>query len=666
MTIQMTTDEIYYGYEVDSGVPAYLSNSEFQSLGYENLFELEENPVEWLKFFFPHLFTRECTFYQYDFWEWVKSLRADKCDRPRVECHPRGVGKSTHARAMVVYLFARKIKYYCLYVSATDDQAQKHFNAIKAMLENDKLLTFYPHLAPKVQKRTNRVKNWSAERLITGEAQVVEFVSLLGNARGFTTEEGERPDIIIPDDIDDRKDSGHLIQKKLDALGSNILGTGTDKTDVVIPQNLIHRNSIVAKIKDLSAGLLIDRNFIGAYPLLKWYDAELVEILGDTSGARRWRITAGEAFDNAVPIEYSETLLNRLGKQIFDRECQQEVWKVEDDKDFREYDEIYHVVTYSEFIRVFTQYRCDVTDKNGKIKLPARWHVGRGLDWGTTPEHPSAGIFVTRPDKTTPLDDCHFTFAEAVLPKFPRDVDTDAEVVSPGRVADAVNQVQKDWGFLDGQIEKSAMSHEASAALNTFLIDLAPYRKVFFQKWKAQKGSGVPQIQNGLEIDFTKPHPFRRYPEGYKIGGINVSGQPVIGRPREYLLVPDEQGTLFVDTDGKLRVYGAKDAKGLARLRFEIPLYSQRNQGANKIDDDAVDGWRGIKATFGVTADKLTDEEQVELTLPNYLRKETLETLSDGDKASRQVMRDVKLKFENPLKAGKLNKTGKFWGDKFR
>jgi hypothetical protein len=573
----------------------------------KELQDLEQRPIDWLLFFFPHLFTRTCTFYQVDFWDWVKTSVKGKADRPRVECHPRGVGKSTHARARIVYLLAKKIKYYSLYTSGTDDQAQKHFNAIKAMLESDKLLLHYPHLAPKVAKRTNRVKNWSAVRLVTEEDQVVEFVSLLGNARGFTTEEGKRPDDITADDLDNEKDSGYIIQKKIDAFGSTILGTGTDETDVVIPQNLVHRNSVVAKIKDLSAGILINRNFIGAYPLLKWYDAELINVEGDTTGARRWRIVAGESFDNAVPIEYAEKLLNTLGKRIFDRECQQDVWKVEEDKDFREYDEVYHVITHSEFLRIFPQ--CLI---RGKLQLVNRWHVGEGLDWGTTSSHPAACVSVFRPDKTSPLDDCQFTFAEAVLPVFPQYLDVETEAVSPGRVADAIKQVRREWGILDSQIEKSVMSHEASAALNTFLIDLEPERKVFFGKWKAQRGSGVPQIQNGLEIDYTKNHPFRRYPEGYKVNGTDVSGQPLKGRPREYLLVPDEQGALYVDIDGKLRVYGARDAKGLARLRFEIPLYSHRNVGQHKIDDDAVDGWRGLKATFGVDADALTDTELIE------------------------------------------------------
>ena len=594
------------------------------------LIDLESRPLDWLKFFFPSIFTRECTRYQKEFWDWVLTLKKDEAQRPRVECHPRGVGKSTHARAKVVYLFAKKIKYYELYLSATDAQAQKHFNAIKAMLENDKLVAHYPHLTPKIGKRTNRIKNWSAERLITNEGQVVEFVSLLGNARGFTTEEGERPDDITADDLDDQKDSSYLIDKKIDALGSNILGTGTDKTDVLVPNNIVHRASVTAKIKDLSAGILIDRIFVGPYPLLSWYDAELIDIPGDRTGAKRWHITAGEAFDKAIPLEYAQALLNRLGKDIFDRECQQEVWKVADDKDFREYDEVYHIITYSEFIRTFSQYGCDVS-YNGQIKLPNRWHVGEGLDFGTTPEHPSACACVTRPDVTTPLDDCQFTFAEVVLPEFPHRIGTEVEVVSPGRVADAINRNRREWGILDGQLEKCVMSHEASAALNTFLIDLPDARKIFFRKWKAQKGSGVPQIQNGLEIDYKKPHPFRRFPQGYYLNGVDVSGQSLMGRPRDYLLVPDDQGALYVDSDGKLRVYGPRNSKGLARLRFEIPLYSHRNQGNSKIDDDMIDGWRGLKATFGVSPADYTREEKIEIAMPDALKVESIQAIPTQD-----------------------------------
>ena len=87
-------------------------------------------------------------------------------------------------------------------------------------------------------------------------------------------------------------------------------------------------------------------------------------------------------------------------------------------------------------------------------------------------------------------------------------------------------------------------------------MDLPDELKTFFVKWKAKRGSGVPQIQNLLEVDPTKPHPFRKYPEGHP-----MVGQPIMGRPRMFFVVEDGQGELYVDGNGKLRVVGGHNSK---------------------------------------------------------------------------------------------------------
>src|SRR6185369_10029503 len=107
----------------------------------------------------------------------------------------------------------------------------------------------------------------------------------------------------------------------------------------------------------------------------------------------------------------------------------------------------------------------------------------------------------------------------------------------PGRVAAAVKNTHRKFRLRDGQIEQSKMSHEASAAQSTLMLDLPDELQLFFKKWKAARGSGVPQIQNLMEIDRTKEHPFRKFPKGHP-----REGQPIMGRPRFYLVVEDGQG----------------------------------------------------------------------------------------------------------------------------
>ncbi len=79
-----------------------------------------------------------------------------------------------------------------------------------------------------------------------------------------------------------------------------------------------------------------------------------------------------------------------------------------------------------------------------------------------------------------------------------------------------------------------------------------------------------------------------------------------------------------------------------------------------------MDAVRMIASGFRTSATVFTDAEKTELTLPEYLRTSALEdpALSAGELASRQVAREIRLKVENPLKAGQLNqkKEERFWG----
>src|SRR5262249_12486482 len=327
-----------------------------------------------------------------------------------------------------------------------------------------------------------------------------------------------------------------------------------------------------------------------------------------------------------------------------------DVTKVAEDKDFREWDEIYHVITQSEMVAAFP--KVEMKDENG-FYIPARWHVGRGFDWGSTRGHPSSVCFITRPDKTCPHDDCHFVFAEVVVARFPYEPSVAAEVVSPGRVAQAVKIAHRKFRLRDAQVEQSKMSHEASAAQSTLMLDLPEELQLFFRKWKASRGSGVPQIQNQLEIDRAKEHPFRKYPKGHP-----REGQPLMGRPRMYFVVEDGQGELYIDGNGKLRVTGAKDAGGFARARYEMPLYNHRNAGQKKIDNYFVSYYRGLMATFGVESDRLTQSEQLEALVPEKYKRDTLKenytyeremSVNYQEAQARKKMEPLVLNFDEDL-----------------
>lgn len=492
------------------------------------------------------------------------------------------------------------------YVSLNEEKAAKHFSSIKMMLESPLLLADYPECKPKVQKLRDVAESWSRDALVTVSDAMIVPLTLLGSSRGWKSATGARFDAFILDDIDALGQSVEFTRKLIETLKGEILAAGDDNTVVMMPQNLIYRDSICTQIYDHRADILSDRIFRGPYPLLKWYEAEKRDL---EDGAKQWVITGGEIYDEAIPIEYAEKLLNKFGKATFDRECQQLVFEVEDDKDFREWSEPHHIITHSEFI---AQMDGDNiwNEKRKCLQIPPRWNVGLGFDWGTTKKHPSAIVFIARPNALSRWKDYHFVFGEVVLPEYPLDAFELPELVSPGRVARAITDFLKKWNISESQITHRLMSHEASAAMNTMAIDLKDDIAQFFGKWKAKRGSGVPQMQNLLELDYRKEHPFRKMPIGTKINGNDVGGQPLMGCPRIFFLVEDAQGRLTADANGRMLVAGALNSEGLARGRFEMPLYSHKNTGQGKIDDDWVDAARGLLNLFGIEASPMTQVEE--------------------------------------------------------
>ena len=193
--------------------------------------------------------------------------------RPRVECEPRGVGKSTNAEAAVVSWIARKRRRMTGYVGLDEERAEQHFRTIKAMLESDKLVADYPHCKPGVQKVRSMATQWSREAIVTANGAMVVPVTLLGSRRGWKSSDGKRFDSLILDDIDKLGQSPELRAKLIELLKSEILAAGDDNTLVLMPQNLIHRDSSCAQILDHRADILSDRDFRGPYPLLKQYEA---------------------------------------------------------------------------------------------------------------------------------------------------------------------------------------------------------------------------------------------------------------------------------------------------------------------------------------------------------------------------------------------------------
>lgn len=109
-------------------------------------------------------------------WEWAESLEEGFAPRARVEVWPRGGGKSTTAELVVVRIGVQLKRRYVLYVSATQEQADKHVGAIATFMERAGLqrsLNVYGHS-----------KGWRRNQLRAENGFNVEALGLDTAARG--------------------------------------------------------------------------------------------------------------------------------------------------------------------------------------------------------------------------------------------------------------------------------------------------------------------------------------------------------------------------------------------------------------------------------------------------------------------------------------------------
>jgi len=139
-----------------------------------------------------------------------------------------------------------------------------------------------------------------------------------------------------------------------------------------------------------------------------------------------------------------------------------------------------------------------------------------------------------------------------------------------------------------------------------------------------------------------------------------------------WFFLPRPEPNPFNEGEKSAGIYYLRhSADDLLFARQESLLWKYNDKGEPQAHGGVVmDAVRMIANGFRTSATVFTDAEKTELTLPEYLRTSALEdpALPAGELASRQVAREIRLKFENPLKSGKMNqkKEERFWGSKFR
>lgn len=246
------------------------------------------------------------------FWEWVWALKIGTRPLPYILIVARGGGKSTSTELSAALVGMTGRRKYAIYICSVQEQADKHVGTIAAMLES-----------AGVSRAVNRYgssKGWRRNRLVADNGFVVDALGLDTASRGVKFEE-VRPDLIIFDDIDERHDSAAATQKKIETLTTTILPTGSNDCAVVGIQNIVHVNSIFARLADGRADFLNDRILSGAH--------KAVNGLEYKADGGRYVITAGTPTWQGQSIATCENQINTWGLESFLREAQHEVARVE-------------------------------------------------------------------------------------------------------------------------------------------------------------------------------------------------------------------------------------------------------------------------------------------------------------------------------------------------
>jgi hypothetical protein len=284
---------------------------------------LEEDWRPWLLSLVPQYFQRKdgspVAFapHHEEFWHWVWAVQPGVRPQPYIQILARGGGKSTGCELATIALGARRVRRYCLYISGTQDQADKHVDSIAGILEGDALGRLYPDLVHRAIGKYGTSKGWRRNRLRCRSGFTVDALGLDVMARGVKIEE-IRPDLIIFDDLDDAEDGSATIATKLRRLSQVFLPAGSRDAAVLGVQNLQHVDSIFSRFVDGRADFLNDRRVSGPYPALEGFAYELTP-------EGQYRIIEGTPTWAGQDVEACQDLLNTIGLTAFRRECQHEV-----------------------------------------------------------------------------------------------------------------------------------------------------------------------------------------------------------------------------------------------------------------------------------------------------------------------------------------------------
>jgi hypothetical protein len=266
-------------------------------------------------------------------WVWAWQIEPGKRPNPFVALWARGGAKSSTAELIAAMVGITRKRPYIIYVSGTQDQADKHVASIATSLE-----------VAGIKRAINQYgssKGWRRERLRANDFTIDAF-GLDTGSRGIKVDT-DRPGLIVLDDIDDRYDSADTTKKKTSTLTDTVLLSGSNECAVLFVQNLIFKDSIASRLSDGRADFLLDRIVSGPYPALNDFKYSIQNGVIEIDGVPTW---------DGQTIADCYGLIKTAGWVAFKRECQHLVNEAENGIWKKEFLDHFRVIKHPELERI--------------------------------------------------------------------------------------------------------------------------------------------------------------------------------------------------------------------------------------------------------------------------------------------------------------------------
>lgn len=289
---------------------------------------VERNWRTWLRNLFPENLrdtagtpTKFAPFHG-ELWHWVWNLERGDRPLPFIACWFRGSAKSTSAEMAAAMVACRGQRSYGLYVSRTQDQADKHVESAAALFESNTLADLYPLSGQRAVGKYGASRGWRRSRLRTAGGFTLDAIGFDTAARGLKVE-NRRPDFLIIDDIDSEGDSPDIIKGLVETLTQKLLPVGSDDCAVLFIQNKVSDDGLMGQLIDGKADYLTDSIISGPIPGahdLQW------EARPRTDGRPgiRYHVISGAPTWASHGLDKLERQMNTFGRRGFMVEVQHE------------------------------------------------------------------------------------------------------------------------------------------------------------------------------------------------------------------------------------------------------------------------------------------------------------------------------------------------------